>query len=77
MPTLTQMWAALDDLGAAARQNNAARYRAVLAHARTLGLSDEQIQDAHHWGGKKRERDTRHLPGLASFPTFDWKGEPR
>jgi hypothetical protein len=59
-PTLAEVQGTLDELAAAARAGEAARYRAV---AKGQDLTEEQISDAYRWG--------RRHEGAAAF---DWEG---
>lgn len=71
-PTLTQIMATLDELAAASRAADCARYRAALDEARRRGVTREQVADAYKWGtrdgnpapfdieGKEKTSDTRH-----------------
>lgn len=65
-PTLTQIMAALDELGAAVRSGDLTRYRAALAAARENELTAEQILDAYGWS----TRDGNVAP-------FDVDGNPK
>ncbi len=65
--SLTTVWAALDTLRAAARDDDPDRYRAALAAARELELSDEQIIDAYRRG---------HFATRCGA-SFDWQGVTR
>lgn len=54
----------LDELAAATRNDDAPRYRKAFKVATGQGITEEQIRDAHDWGGQR---------AIAS-PRFDWQG---
>ncbi len=62
-PTLAEVVGTLDEMAAAARTGQAARYRAAVGTARDQELTEEQMRDAYRWG-------RLHL-GPAEF---DWQG---
>lgn len=57
------MLGTLDELSAAARAGEAARYRAAVRVAQRHQITEEQQRDAYQWGR-----------GGAALP-FDWRGE--
>lgn len=72
MPTIADIWSALDWLAAAARTNNHNEYQAAYTHAGRLGCTPDQIKDAFCWGLLRRYVSPQIPPVV-----FTWTGELR
>lgn len=69
-PTIAETMGTLDELAAATRADDRARYASALATARAQDLSVEQIKDSHKWGSFTG-------PHANNSVQFDWDGTPR
>ena len=63
-PSLAEVLGTLNELAAAARGEDAERYRAALTVADRQGLHADQLEDAYRWDRRGR--------GAAAFT---WRGE--
>lgn len=69
-PSITDVWAALEALGAASNSHDVQGYRAALSRAHQVQATPEQILDAWQWGWTGRTC----YPGM---PPFDAQGNPQ